>query len=53
MAKEVSAKAIEFRNGELAVFARTGSDVRVHLSDDQIAWLAPKLVEHLARKEAA
>ncbi len=53
MAKEVVAKAIDFRNGELSVFARTGADVRIHLSDDQLAWLAPKIAEELARKVAA
>ncbi len=53
MAKELVAKAVDFRFGELALFARNGADVRAHLSDDQIRWLIPVFVEHLAKKEAA
>lgn len=51
MAKEVVAKALDYRSGEISFYARQGSDVRAHCSEDQLKWLVDQITADLLQRE--
>ena len=54
MAKEVTAKVVEYRNGEIAAYAIKGADVRVHITESQRDSLIAQMeAEKAGKAEAA
>jgi len=51
VAKEVVAKALDYRSGEISFYARQGSDVRAHCSEDQLKWLVDQITADLLQRE--